>query len=456
MKSLVCLVALAACADPATTTPSAPAPQLDVSGGSDQADRDCNVVLRQMLRATDGSGATITDADGWVFVADVTISQDAATAGLVPSMLYQTNDGGWASVSGLVDPTSTGLRFTITIDQDDPGPDTANQALTAIPYLPLPGGGRLFDHNRNSDDLAAYVANPDNDWSIWDAPGTCQAPTDSRGATLTFAPDFTVEQTGVLVPGGTVTIVYDASRAPTCRGAGWDVTANLLFDGSGELLATSVANATATFTIPTDGARGIEVWFVNTDATGCTSYDSNEGANYQFAIETPPQWLGLAGNLITRDDSSHCDGAADAVTGFTYDTWAREQATITNLCFQVYQPGETDVPDPDLWKQLDAELHWRVVNPTAASDWTITPVGYDAQVGNNAQYAQSWRALDPFRDFHCPELPASPTSDGMYVQLQVEYYVTVNGAELQAQAGSNYVGTFIDYPTNAWRTANCP
>jgi hypothetical protein len=165
--------------------------------------------------------------------------------------------------------------------------------------------------------------------------------------------------------------------------------------------------------------------------------------------------MGLAENLLTRDPSSHCGGAG-AAQGFTFDTLARNQDDVTNLCFQVYQPGETDTDGGALWQELDAELHWRLVSGAASTPWTTTPIGYDARTGNNAQYALSWRELDPFRPYHCPELAAQPTADGQAVQIGIEYYVDVNGGQLRPEPGAAYAGTFVDYPSNAWRDANCP
>jgi hypothetical protein len=43
----------------------------------------------------------------------------------------------------------------------------------------------------------------------------------------------------------------------------------------------------------------------------------------------------------------------------------------------------------------------------------------------------------------------------MYVQTQLEYYVTVNGGEYRPEPGAAFGGTFIDYPNDAWRAANC-
>ena len=86
----------------------------------------------------------------------------------------------------------------------------------------------------------------------------------------------------------------------------------------------------------------------------------------------------------------------------------------------------------------------------------MSPVDLAGRTGNNALYAWSWRDADPFRDFHCPELTPNPTPDGQYVQLGIEYVVSVNGAEIRPEPGASFGGTFIDYPTTPWRTANCP
>jgi hypothetical protein len=439
------LLALAAC----TTTPvaatrtAAPAPLLDTSGGTDRADRDCEIVLRQLL-----------PADSDTFVAEVEISAAAASQGLAPALLYQSGtDATWYSATGVAasDGATPGfVKYEIAVDS------TTTSNLQAVPYLAMPDGSRVFDHNRNSDDLASYVLDDADDYSIWPAPAVCAAPTDARGATLAFAADFTQSRTGVIVAGGSLALDYDVARLPACRGANWDVTAHVVFQPDGELLAASVAGGSASFTIPTDGAQSIAIWFDNHDDTGCQAWDSAYGANYVYAVERAPQWLGLPTNLLTRDSSSHCAGGSDAASGFSYDTWARQRADITNLCFQVYQPGETDTDDSDLWEQLDVAVYWRLSNGTTTTAWTAASVGFDARVGNNAQYALSWRDVDPFRDYHCPELAPTATSDGMYVQLSIEYYVDVNGGELRPEPGASYGGTFVDYPTNAWRTANCP
>jgi hypothetical protein len=459
--SLVGCLDRSASSDPDVSTSTAPL--VGVDGSQDQADRACNIILRQMVRDIDVNGNPIVIAGKWTYVASIEVSTAAASEGLAPSLLYST-DATDSSPTWLAATGSAATRgatpgyalYTVTIETAIDAP------LAVIPFITLTGGGRLFDHNRNVADLDSYaLVSPD--FAVWGAPAVCAAPADSRSATITFASNFTQTVTGVIVPGGSISIAYDSARTPTCRyfegGAVlWDVTAHVRFDPDEEEVDVSVRDAAATVTVPTDGATSVSIWFENTSAYGCDTFDSNYGNNYVFAVQTPPKWLGLPTNLLVRDADDKCAGGADAATGFSFDTWARVEAYVTNLCFQVYQPGETDVVDPNLWQQLDVSIGWRLIGAAnAASAWTTTAVPFEATVGNNAEYAQSWRTIDPFRDYHCPEVASSPTSDGMYQQISIEYVINVNGSELRPQGGdSTYGGTFIDYPTNPWRTANCP
>ena len=464
MLRLCCALALVAgCLDATAPTgvTTSTAPLIGADGSQDTADHACNVILRQMVRDADVNGNPIVTNHQWTYVASVEISNALAESGEPPSLLYTAGSSSpWYSVAGVVaaqGATPGFALYTMTVNIDE------NAAFDAIPYVALTAGGRLFDHNRNPGDLDSYAITAP-DFAVWGAPATCAAATDSRSATITFNGDFTDTVAGVIVPGGSINIAYNIGRAQLCRDSEgvaqlWDVTAHVRFDPDDDEVDVSVRDKDATVTVPTDGASRVEIWFENTDASGCVAWDSNNGSNFVFAVETPPQWLGLAASLITRDADDPCAGGVDATDGFSFDTWARSDAEIANLCFQVYQPGETDVPDPNLWQQLDVSNQWRMIGLNgAASAWTTTPVAFEASVGNNAQYAQSWRTIDPFRDYHCPEVASFPTPNdgGMYQEIDIEYVIDVNGAELRPQGGdSTYGGSFIDYPSNPWRTANC-
>ena len=86
------------------------------------------------------------------------------------------------------------------------------------------------------------------------------------------------------------------SRLPTCRATyngyqTWDVIAHYRFDG-GEVHDASVTTSlsdyeriagAARIALPA-GARSLEMWFENTDRTGCDTWDSRYGANYVFSL----------------------------------------------------------------------------------------------------------------------------------------------------------------------------
>jgi hypothetical protein len=439
-------VLLAACVDsapPAET--SAPAPLVGVDGSHDQADRSCNVVLRELLP---DHGPVPT------YSGTIEISQAAAAEALVPSLMVKdASHSSWTVIAGTPS-TQTATpgyaRFDVHI------PTVQDAPVSVVPYIAMPEGGRLFDHNRNAGDLDNYsITAPD--YTIWQNPTVCQPADGPTHANLVFDADFTQHRDGILAPGGTVSIVYAQSRLAQCKQTQggypqWDITAHVLFQPGGQLLAASVRDAAATLTVPID-ARHAVVWFEATSVSGCHAWDSNYGNNYTFDGAAPPQWVGNGDVLITRDTSGDICGGGSISSGFSFDTWARQRAAITNMCFEVYQPGMTDHDDPDLWQKLDTELHWRYYGQTT---WTVTPVSFDRRTGNNARYAFGLRSIDPFRDFHCPEVAAIPTADQQYVQISIEYYLVVNGFELRPEPGAWFAGTFTDYPSNPWRQANCP
>ena len=253
------------------------------------------------------------------------------------------------------------------------------------------------------------------------------------------------------MPGGQVRLEYDPARLTTCRNSRggfdlWDITAHVRWN-TGEGSSASIKAGALLVSIPTT-ARSFEVWFENTAVPGCQAWDSNLGANYRFDLLLPPQWLGAATVRISRDTNDPCAGP-DAAGGFAFDTWARQRAAITNVCFRAWSPGVTDRDDPELWRKLDATLRWR---PRGSSEpLRSLYANLLGRYGNDARYAVDLRGLDPFRPYQCPAVPTTPTADGMYVQAQLEYVIVVNGVELRPAPGAYYAATFVDYPR-----AGCP
>ncbi len=469
-RCLLALVIVAGCADAGTgddtsgnTSGTSEAPLIGVDGSLDQADRNCHVVLRDLER--NSTGFTFeTVGSSWVWQGTVEISEEALAEGLIPRVLYQSgSDPTWHSATAT--PTTTGgtpgyARFTARLSEGLPGPGMSSTALLntriqVVPYVQLAAGGRLFDHNRLPNDFDNYVVSAP-DYAIWSAPTVCTPAASSMRATLVFEADFTERREGVLAPGGEVTIAFDPARLPTCRhwrngNPLYDITAHVRFEPDGEHRDVSVRDAAATLAVPST-ARGVTVWFENTSTSGCQTWDSNLGENYTFAALVPPQWIGEVQNLITRGADDECNGGVPATQGFNFETWARQRAAYTNLCFQVYEPGLTDHDDPELWQKLDVRLHWRF---TGQSTWTTHPVNYDRRVGNNARYKLSWRAVDPFRTYHCPEVAPHTSANGMYAELQIEYYLVVNGAEVRPVPGGTYGATFADYLDGFWHSQTC-
>jgi len=446
------------------------APLVGVDGSTDQADHACNVVLRDLARPSNGTGGYETNDVSWVWRGTVEVSAAADAEGLTPAVLYQYgSDPTWyqATVTPSTLPATGGfVRYDVVIDDHVPGPGMSGTALTratiqVAPLLALDGGGRLFDHNRNPGDFDNYVLDWDHDFRVAPAAAVCPATTGPQPARLIFAADYTVAQDGALDPGGQVRVEYDVARLTTCRGsqAGnplWDITAHARWQPSGALADGSVSGGAATFDIPAD-ATGLELWFENTSAYGCQAWDSNYGANYPFDVLAPPAWIGAATMRISRDSSDPCDaGLGDAVPaedGFSFDSWARTRATVTNACFRVWQPGLTDRDDPDLWQKLDARVRWRAAG--SSDPWREAAVPIDRRVGNDARYAFDLRSIDPFRMYHCPDVPVTDDGNGT-VSAAIEWYALVNGKELRPAAGGAFPGTFADNAGDPWRAANCP
>lgn len=305
----------------------------------------------------------------------------------------------------------------------------------------------------------------------------------SASPLITFTAGWTDTATD-LVAGEQAAISYDPGRLTTCRGSlgyggdapGWSIDASYMVNGiafneplgiAGAGLANEQlpAGSLPSFTLPFAGT--LKLWFQNTDVFGCSAWDSNYGANYSFSIAPPanaPGWMGNASVLLDR---AGCNGPcyADAQplgTGATFGTWAREEAVVTQVFFDVWQSGVTDFDNPDLWQQLDVEAGERW---GSSSTFTMSYVSFAEYAGDNARYAIDLRALDPLDGINgsalteasqCPAIPATITADGQYVQVDMELFFTVNGVALQPSGGGpfhvlfqNYAGLYAvcDFPT---------
>lgn len=296
-----------------------------------------------------------------------------------------------------------------------------------------------------------------------DATDTMASSLDPSDTHLVFGADWSEHATGPLVAGHTIRVDYDPSRISACGGESngnpaWAINAHVR---QGDAPVTTIPvvapllPASSVGNLELTAAGEIEVWFSKSNVWGCIAYDSNYQENYRFHVKPTagaPSWMGDEASVVSRwtcDGGGPCPGDLKPLAqGFTFGTWARQRATIAWLTFQVWEPSITDWDNPDLWKQLDVQIHYRL-DPTAPFESAY--VSFERRLGNNSRYAFNLRSVDPLPGntivdaAACPTFPMTVTPDGQYVEAGFEYYFTVNGAELRPSPGGVYSGVFQDY-----------
>lgn len=113
-------------------------------------------------------------------------------------------------------------------------------------------------------------------------------------ARLTFHPDWSIEQSRPIRRGDRLEILYAPARVPACRaGGGWNVSVHYYFAPFPQLWYSAEWDGSRvddegylpvkSLSVPPT-ATEVVVWFVNTDRSGCVSYDSAYGVNFHFAV----------------------------------------------------------------------------------------------------------------------------------------------------------------------------
>jgi hypothetical protein len=109
----------------------------------------------------------------------------------------------------------------------------------------------------------------------------------------------------------------------------------------------------------------------------------------------------------------------------------------------------TTFDNPDLWRQLDVQVHSRV---GASGAFKTAYVGFDRRTGNNARYAVDINAMDPIKGLFtiqnasdCPAFPLTASVDSALVEVTLELYFTVNGVELRPSPGVAYRVKYQNY-----------
>ena len=103
-------------------------------------------------------------------------------------------------------------------------------------------------------------------------------------STLRFLSDWTLQHDGEPRAGEPLRIEYDIARLPTCRASyrgqdAWNIAGFVRFHPGMELVSVALKSGSADVEVPA-GASRVELWFSNTDNTGCVAWDSCYGWNY--------------------------------------------------------------------------------------------------------------------------------------------------------------------------------
>jgi len=310
---------------------AATAPALGAADSYDQADHECQIVLRRASQNFTGDGFELdcsTEPCNWVFAGTVDVADSALVEGTTVAVLYRSgSDDTWWEVEATPDTFDPpGFeRFTFRMSEHLFGPDNAtdDSRVELVPFLRLADGSRVFDHNNNAGDFDNYMlASPGYTFDDYD---TCAPAVGS----LWFYDNWDEGSGGLLRQGGYLLVHYDIDRLPECRNThngypAWDTEANLRFLPGGELVTGSVRdfvtnNGTPTneaFDVPLEvqipmGATSVEVWFRNFSGAGstCETWDSNYGENYRYDIIPPaddPHCLGNERWATIYDPEPYC------------------------------------------------------------------------------------------------------------------------------------------------------
>jgi len=284
------------------------------------------------------------------------------------------------------------------------------------------------------------------------SPARAQA---TAGSVATFAADWSFTIEGEPAQGEQLEIRYDVSRLTACRDTryglpAWSILARYRF-ASGQSGYVPVTSGVGTLDLT--GSGELEIWFENQGYSGCRAYDSSFGQNYRiFVSDNPnaPGWVGNGAYIIDRltCGGGPCDSSRRPLyQTFTYGSSARQRATIQSVYFDVWQPGVTDFDNPDLWRELDVQVHYRARRD---GEFTSEFVDFFERVGNDARYEFKIARFDPFTDLtvvvdpaDCPDADILTSGDGITIGADVEYYFTINGVVFRnAQSQRNFFGRF--------------
>jgi hypothetical protein len=175
-------------------------------------------------------------------------------------------------------------------------------------------------------------------------------------------------------------------------------------------------------------------------------------------VSDGPLWAGLTSVTFSRYSPDPCNnGATPLVDVAHYDDWVRQRAAIRHLCFEVWKPGVTDWDNPEFWKQLDVQVHYRFGD----GEWKHEYVNSIDRRGNNRRYAWTldW-GLDPLAQsssvagIKVPFRITSETDTFVRVEADLQVYFTVDGRVLDTHDHQAFIVRYYGYGYKPTLAAN--
>ncbi|MBW2736699.1 MAG: hypothetical protein JRH20_30300 [Deltaproteobacteria bacterium] len=268
---------------------------------ADQADRQCQLMLRTISREHDDQGYRTQCVDGscnWVWSGRVELAE--ALVGATVGVLYRrTNDETWWQVAAtpLTDAVAGDNSYEFKIHEHLFGRASDASPIEVVPFIARADGSRLFDHNYHQGDLENHRLDGNNAFAMGHE-GICR-PVEARHIFIQQGADYL---TGQVRQGGYLTISYPMGRMNSCRQPqdaywGWDTVATVRFSPGGQIVSQSmrtfetpdpapagvVGSRVFSTKIPTD-ALNAELWFRHSSNAGCEAWDSKYGANYRYEV----------------------------------------------------------------------------------------------------------------------------------------------------------------------------
>jgi hypothetical protein len=153
-------------------------------------------------------------------------------------------------------------------------------------------------------------------------------------------------------------------------------------------------------------------------------------------------WVGNLRATSSRANLHPCTGGAE----LRFGGWEQQRATITSICFEVYESGVTDrAESEDSWKDLDVQLHFRF-HPNAP--YSTEYIHRVDPSGHNFRYAFDFRKFNPFFNgfYLCPEEDiVALRNESWGESANMQFYITVN----ESQLGSADAPLVLEYQNSA-------